>query len=280
MAFGIVLRVVAEERHAPVGDRGAVIGRDAIDHGKAGHRRVDGAGHEAHEIGVGQPGAESAGVLRLGRAGQDAQVDRLEPALFPVEAAQILGKAFGEPVEGVGAVGDVGVDPLAGAIHADGMDRGGIDDAADAVAVGGLPHVVGAQEVRAPEVLEGLFVHDGAEMDDHVGTLDEGGDLVHAGEVGAAPGLIGQEVVGRLAQVGGQEPVAHRGKRRAQDGAERTAGPGENDLAQHGRSFRWWLRPGGRRRGCRVRPVRSRRVRGGGRPAGCGPSRGGRGRAW
>ena len=263
-----------------VGHGRAGIGRDAVDHRKAGHGRVDGAGHEPHEIAMREPGAESAGVLRRGRAGEDAQVDGFDPALFPVHAAQILRKAFGKPVEGVGAVGDIGVDALAHGIHADGMDRGGIDDTADAVARGRLPHVVGADEVGAPEILEGSFVDDGAEVDDHVGAFEKGGDLLHPGEVGAVPGFVGVKIVGGGEDVGGDEVVAELGEGGTQDGAERAAGTGEDEFPEHGRTFRCW-RPGGAAPAGRGRGegIRSRHVREGVCPAGCGPCRGGRGRA-
>ncbi len=66
----------------------------------------------------------------------------------------------------------VDADALVLGVHADGVDRAGVDDAAEAVAEGRLPYVVGADEVGPEQRLEGRLVDDGAEVHDDVDALE------------------------------------------------------------------------------------------------------------
>jgi hypothetical protein len=127
-------------------------------------------------------------------------------------------------------MGRVRVD--AGPVHPDGVDRGGVDHAADARAVRGLPDGVGAEEVGLPQLLEGALVGDRGEVDDHLGTREQGLHLLDARDVGLGPGLVGQEVRGVLDVDGGQR-LARSREGLAQAGAQRARRAGQDDLSQH-----------------------------------------------
>jgi hypothetical protein len=88
-------------------------------------------------------------------------------------------------------------------VHPYGVDGGGVDDAADAGAVGGLPDHVGRQEVGAEELLEAPLVGDGGEVDDHVGAVHQRLDLIHLGAVGDGPGLVRGDSTGGVLDVHG-----------------------------------------------------------------------------
>ena len=75
-------------------------------------------------------------------------------------------------------------------------------------------------------------------MDDDFCALQKWRDLLHLGEIGGDIGFVRQEVFGGFADVGGDKLAAHGGERRAQLVAEIATGAGENDLGQHGNSFR------------------------------------------
>ncbi len=216
-----------------VGNRRAGIGGDAIGHGEAGNGGLDRAHHELDHVAVAEPCAERADVLRLGRAGEDAQADGFYAALFPIHFAQVFGEAFGEAVEGIGAVGLVGVDAAVGFAQAHGVDRGGIDHAAEAVAVGRFPDVIGADVVGAEQLFEGLFIDDGAEVDHHVGAFEERLDSGEIGDIGLNIGLVRGEAFGGLADIGADKLAGHLGKRRAQLVAEVAARAGEDEFVEH-----------------------------------------------
>ena len=69
-------------------------------------------------------------------------------ALFvPIEAAKILCETFCQTIVGVWAVRHFCVDPLGFGIHAHRMDRAGIDHAAQPLACGRFPHIIGANDI-------------------------------------------------------------------------------------------------------------------------------------
>ena len=56
-----------------------------------GDRRVDGAGHQTHQIAIAEPRPQRAGVHGLGRGREYAQADRLQPLLLPVHPCEVFG---------------------------------------------------------------------------------------------------------------------------------------------------------------------------------------------
>src|SRR4051812_47459586 len=97
--FRVALRAEADLR---VGERrpvGALVVRDGPHRREADAGRADAAQHQLGDVGVRQPGAEVAVVLRLGLAAADAQRDCLDAVLVPVHLAHQLAPGLGQAIE-------------------------------------------------------------------------------------------------------------------------------------------------------------------------------------
>mmetsp|Transcript_27102 Transcript_27102/g.49402 ORF Transcript_27102/g.49402 Transcript_27102/m.49402 type:complete len:261 (-) Transcript_27102:2053-2835(-) len=227
--LGIVLGPVSQMTRGRVVHRRTVIVGHAINNGKTCDRCRDRLLDQLDHVIIAQPTAHGA---RIGhrRTRQDTQAHRLKPPLFPIHPAQILSKTLGQTIERVGAVRDVNADGFIFGVHPDRMDGRGIDDPADAVLVRGFPNIVSANKVWAEQLFKRFFVHDGSEMDHHIGPFKQRFDRCHIGDVGLHIGLVLGQIAHAFGDVRGQQFIAHRRQRRPQARAQIARSPCQNEF--------------------------------------------------
>ena len=130
---------------------------------------------------------------------------------------EIFREALGEAVIGVGPVWRVDADSLGFWVHADRVDGRGIDHPAQPVAMRGLPDVIGADDIGAEDLFERGLIAYGAEMNDHLGPLQQVHDGGLIAQIGADIGFVRGKRAHAVNDIAADEAVAHGRERPAQD---------------------------------------------------------------
>jgi hypothetical protein len=133
---------------------------------------------------VAEPGPQLAPLAWALAEAADPQADDLEPVLVHVRTTETLAEHFADAVDGVGAHGVIGADPHSHRIHPGRVVAAREHDPAHALPPRCLEDVVGRDEVRGEQPLEGILGGDSCEMDHRVRAVQSGERRVEVGEVG------------------------------------------------------------------------------------------------
>lgn len=127
-------------------------------------------------------------------ARQNAHMHALKAAFVPIYRSQIFGKALDQTVECAGAVTHTNVDKFVLWVHPDRMNKAAVNDAFQAMLMGGLPDVISPHKVRTEQLFKRSVISICAHVHNHIRALQHAHHVLKARQI---PFRVGLAVIKR-----------------------------------------------------------------------------------